>query len=302
MTSPAFSHIAVYLGSSGRGRTLYTQHTRDLGRAIAKAGRHLIYGGMNAGLMGVLAYEALHNAGAVTGVIPTKIRDSERVMEGLTDTVFVPELSDRKRVMFEKADAVIVLPGGFGTLDEALEVLYWRSLGLHNKPVVFVNVDGYWDDALAFITALPDYLAGFSIHVDSAKDAIPALDELPQPANTTTSMTLPHCEDSISKDPNTPIIIDHASLQSAYFATCALGLKQLGKHNRPIGFLNTNEQFSPLLRWIQNAQKETFITDKCLNLFDSAPSHASLNTKLSQQAPPSIDLHTDKWGDSIHDL
>jgi len=159
-------HITVYLGSSGTARPVFREAAMQLGALIADSGKHLVYGGMDAGLMGLVAADALAHGGEVTGIIPTKIKDSERILKNLTETILVDELSERKALMFQKADAVLALPGGFGTLDESLEVLYWGNLGLHNKPLVLINIEGYWDGLITYLRALPDYDETFLIVVD----------------------------------------------------------------------------------------------------------------------------------------
>jgi uncharacterized protein (TIGR00730 family) len=114
---------------------------------------------MDAGLMGIIARAALEAGAHVTGIIPRRIQDSERIMPGLSETVMVDDLWDRKKRMFLKSEAVLVLPGGFGTFDEALEVLYWGSLGLHAKPLVLINIEGYWNEAISYLQTLPDSAA-----------------------------------------------------------------------------------------------------------------------------------------------
>lgn len=290
--------ITVYLGSSGHAKPVFKNSAIQLGTLIGKADKHLIYGGMDAGLMGLLAASALKNGGAVTGIVPRKIQDSERMLAGLTKTLIVEELCDRKRLMFEEADAVITLAGGFGTADEALEVLYWASLKLHSKPILFVNTEGYWDDFLTYAKALPDLDPAYIIEVSTVEEAMPALENWETLQRIETPAHMPHFEDEITRGTDQPIIIDKATLENTYFAICALGLKQLGKHSRPIGFLNTDGQFDNLLTWISSAAEESFITQSCLTLFDSAPDMDTLLAKLANQTPPDIDLHEQKWGKS----
>ncbi len=290
--------LTVYLGSGGRARDIFKQQACELGRIIAKNDIHLVYGGMNAGLMGALAQSALQAGGAVTGIIPQKIQDSERILEGLTKTLLVEELCDRKRLMFEEGDAIIALPGGFGTVDEALEVLHWGALGLHSKPLVLVNIEGYWDPLIKYLKTLPDFNPRYCICVDNVDGVLPALqawDPLP-PIQTPAHM--PHFEDEITRGTDQAIIIDNASIENSYFAVCALGLKQLGKHKRDIGFLNPDGRFDALLDWVNSAHKEHFITEKCIGLFDSAKSETDLRQQLGDQANIEIDLHAEKWDEA----
>ena len=291
-------NVTVYLGSSGHARDIFRQDAVTLGRSIGARGMHLIYGGMDAGLMGILAKNTLDAGAEVTGIIPRKIQDSERMLKGLTATLLVEELCDRKRLMFEKADAIITLPGGFGTVDEALEALYWAQKGLHNKPILFVNTDGYWNDLLHYLEQLPDFSKPHCLVCDRADQAIDTLKswEALHPINTPAHM--PHFEDDIRRDTDQPIIIDKASVKNTYFAISALGLKQLGKHSRPIGVLNPDGQFDGLLRWMKTAAQETFITEKCLKLYSAAKTIEDLHFLLSQQSTAPIDLHKEKWGKS----
>lgn len=299
MSMRLFQNFTVYLGSAGRARDIFKQQTCRLGDLLARAEKHLIYGGMNAGLMGLLAQHALRGGAAVTGIIPRKIQDSERIMAGLTRTLLVEELCDRKRLMFEECDVVVSLPGGFGTLDETLEALYWGSLHMHSKPLVLVNIEGYWDPIIDYLETLPDYDAAYCIIVDDVDEILSALaaweplDPIQTPAH------LPHFEDEISRDTDQPLIIDKATLENSYFAVCAMGLKQLEKHARPIGLINDGGAFDDFIAWAQLAQREHFITEKCLQLFDYAADEEALRDKLAQQEAPHIDLHALKWGKAV---
>ena len=173
----------VYLGSSGYARDVFKQSAIEMGAALGQRGKALVYGGMDAGLMGLVAKAALDNGAQVTGIIPEKIRDSERILRGLSETIMVHDLWDRKKRMFQMADVVVSLPGGYGTLDESLELLYWGYLHLHNKPLVLVNIEGYWDGLIAYLKSLPDYDERFLIVVDSTEDVFEATShiQIPQP-------------------------------------------------------------------------------------------------------------------------
>jgi len=290
--------LTVYLGSSGKARDVYKDAAETLGTLIAAHGKKLVYGGMDAGLMGVVSSAALEHGAHVTGIIPRKIKDSERILAGLSDTILVEELCERKKLMFQRADAIISLPGGFGTLDESLEVLYWGALGLHNKPLVLVNIEGYWDDVISFLRPLPDFDGRFLIVVEGVDEVFPALEQWQaRPAPQSEALHYPHFEDEIMRNTNRALIIDTASVENAYFLVCAIGLKQLGKHRRLIGVINEGDLFNGLLRWFETAQRETFITPKCLKLFDSAADETSLNALLEHQENVSIDLHAEKWGE-----
>lgn len=289
--------LTVYLGSSGRARSVFKEAAAKLGTRIGESGKMLVYGGMDAGLMGILATNALQAGGHVTGIIPRKIKDSERVLQNLSETIMVEDLCDRKKQMFLMADAIISLPGGFGTLDESLEVLYWANLGLHNKPLVLVNIERYWTPLIEYLESLSDFDPRFLIVVDQIEDIIPALQNWDAPPAVKTPPHLPHFEDEITRDTNMPILVDRANIENSYFVICALGLKQLGKHVRGIGFLNTDGRFDALLRWIHHAAEETFITQKCLKLFADDADESALRENLSKMEAVHIDLHKDKWGE-----
>lgn len=291
--------LTVYLGSSGHCANIYKDAARALGAEIGRSGKTLVYGGMDAGLMGLLALSALEAGGDVAGIVPRKIDDSKRILEGLTQTILVDELCERKKQMFLMADAILALPGGFGTLDESLEVLYWGSLKLHSKPLVLINIEGYWDDLIAYIETLPDFDPQYLIIVEKVEDAIPALEKWEAPPPVKTPLHFPHFEDEIGRATNQPIVVDIPTLENTYFAVCAIGLKQLGKHTRPIGFLNENNAFDGLLAYFKRASEETFITKKCLGLYASHENAQMLHSILDNQESIDIDLQKEKWGASV---
>src|SRR6202042_3527823 len=111
----------------------------------------LVYGGGHVGLMGIVADTALQNGAEVIGIIPEHIRAQEVQHHGLTELHVVPDMHTRKRMMVERADAFIILPGGLGTLDETFEIITWKKLKLHSKPIIILNQHGYWDEMLALI-------------------------------------------------------------------------------------------------------------------------------------------------------
>lgn len=289
--------LTVYLGSSGHARDIFQNSATQMGKLIGKHNMNLVYGGMDAGLMGRVAKAALEAGAHVTGIIPRKLKDSERILPNLSNTVMVEDLWDRKKRMFKQADAIITLPGGYGTADEALEVLYWGNLGLHNKPLVLVNIENYWDDLIAYLETLPDFDPRFLIIVETIEDVIPALEKYdPPPAPKEEPTHFPHFEDEIARDTKEPILIDIASVENSYYAICALGLKQLHKHKRAIGFLNQDGEFDGLLKWINAAAKEKFITENCVKLFTVGTNESELREELRNQHYVEIDLHEAKWG------
>ena len=136
--------LCVYCGAAGNVAEPYRQAARQLGRLMGKAGIELIYGGGRVGLMGLLADAVLAAGGRVTGIIPDFLRNREIGHDGASELIVVGSMHERKQRMFELADAFAILPGGLGTLDEALECITWRQLGLHDRPIVVIDVDGYW--------------------------------------------------------------------------------------------------------------------------------------------------------------
>jgi uncharacterized protein (TIGR00730 family) len=145
----AIRALCVFCGSSMPADPVYPQAARSLGTMIAAAGIDLVYGGSSGGLMGELADAALAAGGRVVGVIPTGLFSVEVPHTGLTELHEVRSMHERKQLMYELSDGFIALPGGLGTLEELAEVTTWSQLGLHVKPVVLLDVDGFWDHLVA---------------------------------------------------------------------------------------------------------------------------------------------------------
>lgn len=143
-----FSSIAVYCASSMGHSSKIIENARKLGKTLATQKINLVYGGSKLGLMGVVANGVLENKGMATGVIPTFLKTKEIVHEGLTELIETHDMQERKLKMEELSDGMIALPGGFGTLEELFEVLTGAQLGLHQKPIGLLNIDGFYDDLL----------------------------------------------------------------------------------------------------------------------------------------------------------
>ena len=143
--------LCVFCGSAMSESERYRAAASALGRLIGEAGIELVYGGGRIGLMGLLADAALAAGARVVGVIPIALHDREVAHRALSELIVVPDMQERKRRMFELADAVAVLPGGLGTLDEAFEAITLRQLGMSRAPVALVNIDNYWDPLIALI-------------------------------------------------------------------------------------------------------------------------------------------------------
>jgi uncharacterized protein (TIGR00730 family) len=153
MNSKPARRVAVYCGSARGSDAAFLAEARALGAAIAAAGFGLVYGGASVGLMGAVADAALAGGAEVIGVLPEVLAGKEIAHPGLTRLELVATMHERKARMAELADAFLVLPGGYGTLEELLEVVTWAQLRLHAKPVILVNTSGYWDGFLAFLDA-----------------------------------------------------------------------------------------------------------------------------------------------------
>lgn len=143
--------VCVFCGSRPGADPAYGENAASLGRALAQAGFRLVYGAGDVGLMGLCARAAQAAGGATFGVIPEHLLAREVGRRDLSTFVVTETMHERKKVMFMNADAIIALPGGPGTLDELFEVLTWRQLGLHEKPVFLLNVRGYWDPLLGLL-------------------------------------------------------------------------------------------------------------------------------------------------------
>ena len=143
--------IAVFCASANGARPEYRAAAEELGHALAQRGLGLIYGGARVGLMGAVADAALAAGGHVVGVIPHVLVDKEVAHQGITELHVTSTMHTRKALMAEKADAFLILPGGYGTFEEMFEVLAWQTLKIHSKPVVLLNVAGFYDKLLEFL-------------------------------------------------------------------------------------------------------------------------------------------------------
>jgi uncharacterized protein (TIGR00730 family) len=148
---PLRRRVCVFCGSSLGVKQEYRAEAVTLGRLLGEAGLGLVYGGAQVGLMGALADAALAHGGEVIGVIPRSLAGIEVAHQHLSQLVLVETMHERKALMAQEADAFVALPGGFGTLDEFFEILTWAQLGIHEKPCVLVNHDGYYDQLLSFL-------------------------------------------------------------------------------------------------------------------------------------------------------
>lgn len=183
----AITSLCVFCGSKVGTDPACREAALELGRLMADRGVRLVYGGGGIGLMGVLSDAVIERGGEVLGVIPDFLVRYEVANPRIAETVITGSMHERKQQMFELSDGFVVLPGGLGTLDEAIEVITWKQLQLHAKPVVVVNVGGYWEPLKALVKGV---IAGGFAHpgvgdlftvVDGVKDVFEALESAPEP-------------------------------------------------------------------------------------------------------------------------
>ena len=175
----AVRSICVYCGS-GPGRSpVYADAARALGRSLAENDIALVYGGGGLGLMGEVARATLEAGGKVTGIIPDFLTVREHMLKEVTDLVVTADMHERKKLMFERSDAFVALPGGIGTLEELVEQMTWAQLGRHNKPIIVANIDGFWTPFLSLLTHMQSEAfirAGLEVPfsvVTDAEDIVP---------------------------------------------------------------------------------------------------------------------------------
>lgn len=182
----SLSTLCVYCGSSNRARPAFLDAAERLGNILAANDVGLVYGGGRLGLMGRVADGVLAGQGRVTGIIPEHLHRVEVRHEGVTELLIVNTMHERKAEMFRRSDGFCVLPGGIGTLDEVVEILTWRQLGLHDDPIVIVNQEGYFDPFREMLTHIvAEHFAGqetldFLTWVDTVEDVLPAIAALPE--------------------------------------------------------------------------------------------------------------------------
>jgi uncharacterized protein (TIGR00730 family) len=143
--------VCVYCGSGPGTNPRFVEAARALGKALAESGIRLVYGGGSIGLMGAVATSVLDHGGTVTGIIPDFLTIRENALKRVQEMIVTPDMHERKRLMFERSDAFVALPGGIGTLEELVEQLTWQQLGRHSKPVLLANIEGFWEPLLALL-------------------------------------------------------------------------------------------------------------------------------------------------------
>ena len=177
--------ICLYCGSSPNTRDTHRNAARQFGAMLAHEDITLVFGGGRVGLMGLAANAALEAGGSVTGVIPNFLVEHEVCHRSCTNLYTTTTMHARKQKMAELSDAFAILPGGLGTLDEAFEIITWRQLGLHDKPVALVNIDGYWDPLVTLLNQMnnenyvPQLDNGLYSVVSSIEEVLPAFRSMP---------------------------------------------------------------------------------------------------------------------------
>ena len=192
-----FGKICVYCGSGPGTDPAFVEAARAFGKILAKNGIGLVFGGGAVGIMGELAQAVLHHGGEVTGIIPDFLVAREHAMKDTQGLIVTRDMHERKRKMFEMADAFVALPGGVGTLEEIVEQMTWAQLGRHKKPILLANIEGFWQPLCALLDHMKalEFIRGdlnFDLLVaDRVEDILPMLhkaaDVLPEAAKTMTA-------------------------------------------------------------------------------------------------------------------
>jgi len=173
--------VCVYCGSGPGTNPRFIESAKALGKIFAESGIRLVYGGGSLGMMGAVATSVLDHGGIVTGIIPDFLTARENALTRVQEMIVTPDMHERKRLMFERSDAFVALPGGIGTLEELVEQLTWQQLGRHSKPVLLANVDGFWEPLLALLAhmrATQFIRSGLSIDIlkaERVEDILPRL-------------------------------------------------------------------------------------------------------------------------------
>ena len=143
--------VCVYCGSGAGTNPRFIEAAVALGKTFAENSIRLVYGGGSVGLMGAVAASVLNNGGTVTGIIPEFLMVRENMLSRVQELIVTPDMHERKRLMFERSDAFVALPGGIGTLEELVEQMTWQQLGRHTKPVLLANIDDFWEPLLSLL-------------------------------------------------------------------------------------------------------------------------------------------------------
>jgi uncharacterized protein (TIGR00730 family) len=180
--------ICVYCGSGPGTDPAFTTAAHEFGRILAENKVRLVYGGGSVGLMGTIANAVLDNGGEVIGVIPEFLTNREHKLDRAQEVIVTADMHERKRTMFDRADAFVAMPGGIGTLEETIEQMTWKQLGRHQKPILLANINGFWDPLCVLIDHMKNLRfirAGLWIEplvTERVEDILPKLREAAHPA------------------------------------------------------------------------------------------------------------------------
>ena len=175
--------ICVYCGSGPGNNPAFVHAAREFGRLLAENKIRLVYGGGSVGLMGALAMSVIDHGGIVTGIIPDFLTEREFMFQGAQEMIVTRDMHERKKLMFERADAFVALPGGIGTLEEMVEQMTWAQLGRHKKPILLANIENFWEPLCALVEhmrTMQFIRAGLTINLlvaDRVEDILPKLQE-----------------------------------------------------------------------------------------------------------------------------
>ena len=173
--------VCVYCGSGPGTNPHFIQAAKAFGKALAESNIRLVYGGGSIGMMGAVATSVLDHGGVVTGIIPDFLKLRENALTRVQEMVVTPDMHERKRLMFERSDAFVAMPGGLGTLEELVEQLTWQQLGRHAKPVLLANIDGFWEPLFSLVSHMRqtqfirDGLAVEILKADRVEEILPRL-------------------------------------------------------------------------------------------------------------------------------
>ena len=180
---PQLTAVCVFCGSRDGTNPNFLKASKTLGRQCAEQNIRVVYGGAGIGMMGAVAQSALNAGGEVTGIVPNFLTEMEPQLDSLSDIVLTDTMHDRKIKMYEVSDAFVIMPGGIGTLDETMEILTWRQLGVHAKPVIIANLDNYWAPFLTLMDhVIAEGYAGENVRdlyrtVNKVDEILPVIEE-----------------------------------------------------------------------------------------------------------------------------
>ena len=179
--------LCIYCGSRTGNNKNFRSLAKTIGEILAKNNIKLVYGGGNVGLMGIVATSVMDNGGKVHGIIPAHLDKTEKSHDTISELTVVNNMHERKRMMFDHSDAFLVLPGSIGTLDETIEAITWKQLGLHDKPIILLNSENYWNPFIELLEhiisnefTVPETMELFHV-VNDPLEVLPLLKALPNP-------------------------------------------------------------------------------------------------------------------------